>query len=89
MPEVLEIEQTTARKNISEEDQIASWLADIPENVIKALNLPEGSRVALTVKNGEVSGDLLPPRSDRMREISQRVFENNREVYEELKRIGD
>lgn len=89
MPEVLEIEEVETRKHSLEEDKIASWLVEIPENIIEALDLPKGSQIALTVKNDEVSGTVLPPMSKKMKEISRRVFEKNREVYEELKRLGD
>lgn len=89
MPEVLEIEQIETEKQSLEDSKIASWLVEIPSNAIKELGLAQGSRIALTVKDGEVSGDVLPPMSDKMKEISRRVFEENREVYEELKRLGD
>jgi hypothetical protein len=89
MPEVLEIEQTEAGKQKQEDSKIASWLVEIPADAIKELGLVEGSRIALTVKNGEVSGDILPPMSDEMQNISKRILEKRREVYEELKQLGD
>ena len=89
MPEVLEIEQVETEKQNREDSKIASWLVEIPANVIEVLGLAKGSRVALTIKNSEVSGTVLPPMSDEMKKISQQIFEENREVYEELKRLGD
>lgn len=89
MPEILEIEQTETENQNLEDAKIASWLVEIPANIIEALNLQTGSTVALTIKDGEVSGDVLPPLSDKMKEISKRILEKNREVYEELKRLGD
>ncbi len=89
MPEVLEIEQVEVEKKSREDSKIASWLVEIPLNIINELGLAQGSKVALTINNGEVSGDLLLPMSHRIKEISRRIFEENREVYEELKRLGD
>jgi antitoxin component of MazEF toxin-antitoxin module len=89
MPEVLEIEQVETEKQNLKDSKIASWLVEIPRNVIEELSLPEGSQVALTIKNDRVSGTVLPPLPNRMKEIGQRVLEKNREVYEELKRLGD
>lgn len=89
MPEVLEIEQIKIELEKKHEDKIASWLADIPSNVIEALDLKEGSKIALTVKNGEISGDILPPPSPEMEVVSRRILEKRREMYEELKRLGD
>ncbi len=89
MPEVLEIEQVKTEKNEQQESRIASWLAEIPSNIIEELELAEGSRIAITIKDGEVSGDVLPPLSPELKEISKRILEKNRKVYEELKRLGD
>lgn len=89
MPEVLEIEQTEVEQKENQEQKIASWLAEIPSNVVKELGLAEGSRIALTIKNGEVSGDVLPPMSPELKVVSQRILEKRRKVYEELKRLGD
>ncbi|MBA2737738.1 MAG: hypothetical protein H0U50_13240 [Pyrinomonadaceae bacterium] len=89
MPEVLEIEQIRVELQKKQEAKIASWLVEIPSNIIKELGLAEGSRIALTVNNGEVSGDVLPPLSPKLKAISKRILEKRLKVYEELKRIGD
>ncbi|MDQ3064306.1 MAG: hypothetical protein M3R14_15805 [Acidobacteriota bacterium] len=89
MPEVLEIKQIEIERQNKEDSKIASWFVDIPLKVIDELGLLEGSRIALTVNNGEVSGDILPPLSPELKAISKRILEKRRKVYEELKRIGD
>lgn len=89
MPEVLQIERTDVVNQETTNSEFASWLADIPTNVIRELGLAEGSRIALTIKDGEVRGDVLPPLSPKLRNISSRILEKNRELYEELKRLGD
>ncbi len=89
MPEVLEIEQIETRKRSSEEVKIASWLVEIPSNIINELSLPENSQIALTIKNGEVSGDLLLPLSEGLEKIAMEILHKRRKLYGELKRIGD
>lgn len=89
MPEVLEIEQIEIEGQSKEDSKIASWLIDIPPKIIEELSLDEGSRIALTVNNGQVTGDILPPLSPELKAVSKRVLEKRREVYEELRRIGD
>ena len=89
MPEVLEIEQIEVEQQKKQESKIASWLVEIPSNIIEELDLAKGSKIALTVKNGEVSGDVLPPLSPKLKAISKRILEKRRKVYEELKRFGD
>jgi hypothetical protein len=89
MPEVLETEQIKVELEKKEKAKIASWLVEIPINVIQELGLDEGSRVALTIKDGEISGDVLPPLSPESKVISQKILEKRRAVYKELKRLGD
>ena len=89
MPEVLEIEQIEVEQQKKQESKIASWLVETPSNIIKELVLADGSRIALTVNNGEVSGDVLPPLSPELKAVSKRILEKRRKIYEELKRFGD
>ncbi len=89
MPEVLEVEEIEIERQNKQESEIASWLVDIPQPIIEALGLAKGSRVALTVNNGEVSGDVLPPSSPKLQAVSKRILKKRRDVYEELKRLGD
>ncbi len=89
MPEVLEIEQVQVKHYDTKSPLVASWMTIIPQEVIDALGLAKGSKVALTINDGEVSGDVLPPLSPKLKAISIRIFEKNRAVYEELKRLGD
>ncbi len=89
MPEVLEIEQIEVEQQKKQESKIASWLVEIPSNIIEELDLADGSRIALTVNNGEVSGDVLPPLSPELKAVSKRILEKRRKIYEELKRFGD
>lgn len=85
MPEVLEVEEIEVKRQNLEDAKIASWLVDIPSNILETLDLAEGSRVALTIKDGEVSGTVLSPMSDEMKKISRRILGKNHRLYEEMK----
>lgn len=88
MPEVLEIEQVESDKK----DEIASnwdsWVVEIPKEIVKAQGLNEGVLVSLTYRNGELEARLIEP-SPELREISRRLLEEDRELHEELKKLGD
>jgi hypothetical protein len=88
MPEVLEIEQTETDKTQEVKPKWDSWTVEIPPEIIRAQGLAEGSLATFTVKDGKIAGEIITP-SLKLKEISKRILEKNREVYEELKRIGD
>jgi hypothetical protein len=88
MPEVLEIEQIETEETQTAAPKWDSWAVEIPKEIIEAQNLAEGALAILTVRNGKIEGEIssLSPKS---KEISERILEKRREVYEELKRLGD
>jgi hypothetical protein len=88
MPEVLEIAQTEIEENQNVQPKWDSWVVEIPQKIIEAQGLPEGSIAALTYKDGKVEGEIIAL-SPKLKEISNRLLEKNRAVYEELKRLGD
>lgn len=88
MPEVLEIEQIETTETESVKPEWDSWTIEIPQEIIEAQGLPEGSLVTLTYREGTIESEMIIP-SYKLKEISQRILEKNRQVYEELKRLGD
>lgn len=89
MPEVLEIEQAETAETETVRPKWDSWTVEIPPEIIEAQGLTEGSLATFTVKDGKIEGEIILPLSGKLREISERILEKNREVYEELKRLGD
>ena len=88
MPEVLEIEEIKTEETKITKPNWDSWTVKIPPEIIEAQGLAEDSLAVLTVNKGKIEGEiatLLP----QLKEISKRILEKNREVYEELKRLGD
>lgn len=88
MPEVLEIGQIEAEETQSAEPGWDSWTVEIPPEIIEAQGLAEGSLAVLTVRDGKIESEITSS-SPELKEISKRILEKRREVYEELKRLGD
>jgi hypothetical protein len=88
MPEVLEIEQLETEETEIVKPKWDSWTIEIPQEIIEAQGLAEGSLATFTIKDGQIEGQIIT-RSSKLKEISKQILEENREVYEELKRLGD
>ena len=88
MPEVLEIEQIETEETEFVKPKWDSWTVEIPQAIIEAQGLAEGSLVSLTYSKGKIEGEIIIP-SLKLKDISKRILKKNREVYEELKRLGD
>ena len=89
MPEVLEIEQTEIKQEENQASKIASWAAEIPANVIKELGLTEGSFVLLTYRDGKIQPEIVPPLSGKLKDTAEKILKKRKQLYEELRRVGD
>jgi hypothetical protein len=54
-----------------------------------AAGVAEGSLVVLYFKDGSVTGEILPPPSDELREEVRQVDEEFGDAFAEMKRLGD
>jgi hypothetical protein len=88
MPEVLEIEQAETSESENAEPKWDSWTVEVPPEIVKAQGLAEGALATFTIRDGQIEGQIITP-SEKLKEISKRILEESREVYEELKRLGD
>lgn len=86
MPEVLEFEQIEETETINRKWD--SWTVEIPQAIVEAQGLNEGSLATFTIKDDKVKGEIITP-SPKLKEISKRILEKRREVFEDLKRLGD
>jgi hypothetical protein len=89
MPEVLEIEQVRTEEIENAKPKWDSWTVEIPQEIIEAQGLAEGSLAHFTVKNGKIEGEIIPPLSGKLKEVAEKILKKRRRLYEELKRIGD
>lgn len=67
-----------------------SWVIDLPDDFTAENNLAKDTKVLLTFKdNKKVEAEILPPLSEKLKNISDKILKKRRNLYEELKRIGD
>jgi|GEM_PF-2056871 hypothetical protein len=64
------------------------WIVDVPKPVIRMEKLPEDSKVLIAIIRGKVKAFLITDTTTKEAEI-KRLIEEDRELFEELKRIGD
>ncbi len=82
MIEVLELEKTTN----AEQD---TWILKLPDEVCRREGIAEGTMISLTYRNGGIQTSVIRPPSKEYQDIANRILEEDRELFEELKRIGD
>lgn len=66
-----------------------SWAVELPPEMAQALGVPAGSLIVLHAKDGSVETEILPPPTPELKESVRRIYEENKELFEELKRLGD
>jgi hypothetical protein len=65
------------------------WIVELPEEFTQTLGIEKGSIAVLYANEGKIETDLIPPSSQRLRDISRRVADKYRDAFEEIKRLGD
>ncbi len=67
-----------------------SWVIDLPDDFTAENDLEKDTKVLLTFKENEkVEAEILPPLSEKLKNISEKILKKRRNLYEELRRIGD
>ena len=67
-----------------------SWVIDLPDDFTSENNLAKDTKVLLTFKENEkVEAEILPPLSEKVKNISEKILKKRSKLYEELKRVGD
>ncbi len=87
MTEVLQLEKVKAKQD-SETGEKDTWILEIPAEICQREGYAQGTMVSLTIKNGGIQTTLIQPSTEIDNFIS-RVIEEEREFFEEIKRIGD
>ena len=65
------------------------WVIDIPEEVLRTLNVPAGSVALLYAHDGNLSVDILPPPSPELIDEVNETWDELHGAFEEMKRRGD
>ncbi|CAN5674838.1 hypothetical protein BH20ACI4_BH20ACI4_19380 [soil metagenome] len=67
-----------------------SWVIDLPDDFTTENNLAKDTKVLLTFKENEkVEAEILPPLSEKLKNISDKILKKRKGLYGELKRLGD
>ena len=66
-----------------------SWVIRLPENFTEENGLEKGTQVLLTFKEENVEAEILPPLEEKLAEVTDKILNKRRKVFEELKNIGD
>lgn len=65
------------------------WIIDLPEEMAQSIGVEAGSMVVLYASEEGLRTEVLPPVSQKIKDISQYLLIKNRAVHEELKKLGD
>ena len=84
MSEILE--KTDELKTISIKKD--AWILELPAEVCAEEGFAEGTLVSLTFKNNSIRGSYIRP-SAETESFLDRIVEEEKEYFEEMKRVGD
>ena len=65
-----------------------TWILELPLEVCNKEGFARGTMISLTIKNGGIQSLLIHP-SPEIDNFVSRVIEEEKEFFEEMKRIGD
>lgn len=79
---------------LAEQDEVKvvgkSWVIQLSEVFTNENNLPKNTQVLLTFReNDKVDAEILPPLSEKLENIANKILKKRKKVFEELKKIGD
>ena len=87
MSQVVQLEKA-AFGNTSETYERDTWIFELPVDVCRREGYPKGTMVSMTVRNGGVLTTIIHP-SAEVDQFVERLVKEDREFFEEMKRIGD
>ncbi len=65
------------------------WIIEIPDEFADAIGVEKESLGLLQYKDGKIEVEILPPPSLQIKETSARIGEKYKDVFAEMKRLGD
>lgn len=65
------------------------WIIEFPDEFAESIGVEKNSIGLLGYKNGKIEVEVLPPPSEEIKEISERLGEKYKEFFAEMKRLGD
>jgi len=80
------LEQKDELKSVGFEKD--TWILEVPVEVCQREGFPQGTLISLTLKNDSIIGEYLKP-SEEIDDFVERVVKEEKEFFEEIKRVGD
>lgn len=80
------VEKTNELKTLAVQKD--TWILEVPPEVCKNEGFADGTLISLTLKNDSISGVYLKP-SKEIEDFVSKVVDEEREYFEEIKRLGD
>ncbi|MEK6301983.1 MAG: hypothetical protein AABO41_14830 [Acidobacteriota bacterium] len=65
------------------------WVVDVPNEIAHELGVAEGSIAILHAKDGRLEVEMLPPPSKELVESVRHTYEQFKDAFDEMKRLGD
>jgi len=65
------------------------WVVELPNEMARALDVPEGSIAVLHARNNHLEVEVLPPPPAELAESVRQTCEEFKEALDEMKRLGD
>lgn len=89
MAEVLELEKVeTEQKSKSGGIEKDTWILKLPSEVCRREGFAEGTMISLTMRNARVQTSIIRP-SVEIDDFVNRIINEEKEYFEEIKLIGD
>jgi hypothetical protein len=79
-------EKSNELKTVSVEKD--TWILEVPKEICQREGFAAGTLVSLTLANNSISAKYLKP-SKEIDDFVDSVVEDEREYFEEMKRLGD
>jgi hypothetical protein len=78
------VEQTSEARN-----REPGWLLEMPMAMARTVGAAEGSFIAIYAKNCPLYAEIIPPPSPEWEKLANDIIEKDKDLLEELKRLGD
>ncbi|HWQ33397.1 MAG TPA: hypothetical protein VNQ79_11120 [Blastocatellia bacterium] len=65
------------------------WVIEMPPEMAHAVGVAEGSLLILNAGEGGIRTEILPPPTPELEAAAQRLYQKYKDVFAELKRVGD
>lgn len=65
------------------------WVIEVPTEIARSLEVPEGSLAVLSVTDGRLDVEILPTPTPELLQSVRETCEEFKDAFDEMKRLGD